>query len=297
MNRISEASFLLQSIRGSVPKGQQMDESYAKSFERATQLLAEIESQSSSEHEKENRSENGNCLAVTPYKVHYGPFRSNGGHDWKTTPSVQEKGWHVRSPFTQPRRGAFEFDNRNWKKPGNTNDGGNHLPRKLQFESCKDSNGGHNGKTACAPLVAVQCGVSIGPFTQPRRGAMELDGKNWKRAANANVAVNPLHRKLEFEDCKNPSFLPSRDSERTCLEDHQNVSLNTSGENKQNRDLCDMTTTDANRHEILTSTDPKAEDLPVYKGDKKSWADMAEEDEQEENMKEILDSVFWRSIF
>ncbi|KAJ8444110.1 hypothetical protein Cgig2_005791 [Carnegiea gigantea] len=297
MNRISEAKFLLQSIRSSVLKGHQMDESYAKSFERASQLLAEIESQSSSERKKENCFESGNCLAFTPYKMPNDPFNINEGHDWKATPTVQEKGGHLRSPFTQPRRGAFDSDDRHWEKAGNANKGWKRLARKLQFENRKYSNGGQKGNTACTPLLSAQCGGPRSPFTQPIRGAMELDGKNWKTAANTNEAVNPLHRKLQFENCTNLSFLYSRDSEWKCSETHQNLSLTTPVESKQNQDRCDITATDVNRHGSLTSTDLSTKDLPVYKGTKKSWADIAEEDEQEENMKEILDSVFWKSIF
>ncbi|KAA8519333.1 hypothetical protein F0562_013588 [Nyssa sinensis] len=45
MNRMTEAKFLLQTIRDSSEDGP-MDESYAKSFERAIQVLTELESQS-----------------------------------------------------------------------------------------------------------------------------------------------------------------------------------------------------------------------------------------------------------
>ncbi|XP_027931542.1 protein POLLENLESS 3 [Vigna unguiculata] len=49
MNKIKEAKFLLQAVR-TATKNRKMDESFAKSFERASQMLIEIETSSSSEN-------------------------------------------------------------------------------------------------------------------------------------------------------------------------------------------------------------------------------------------------------
>ncbi|KAI4297093.1 hypothetical protein L6164_037000 [Bauhinia variegata] len=57
MNRITEAKFLLQAVRASC-KNKKMDDSFNKSFERASQMLAEKESLSTDKHCKESFSQN-----------------------------------------------------------------------------------------------------------------------------------------------------------------------------------------------------------------------------------------------
>ncbi|XP_052201716.1 uncharacterized protein LOC127807718 [Diospyros lotus] len=52
MNKLTEAKFLLHTIRAS-SEGAQVDDSYGKSFERATQILAELESRSICEEEND----------------------------------------------------------------------------------------------------------------------------------------------------------------------------------------------------------------------------------------------------
>lgn len=128
MNRLIEAKFLLQVIRDSAAGGQ-MDESYAKSFYRASQLLAEMESHSvrssSQQEEKENHFEHASFLGFTPYRKTYGA--QNQVKNQKTTtytPLVRIHGLprspftQPRSPITQPRRGPMLLNRRlEFEKP------------------------------------------------------------------------------------------------------------------------------------------------------------------------------------
>ncbi|KDP34921.1 hypothetical protein JCGZ_09209 [Jatropha curcas] len=69
MNRIPEAKSLIQAVKASC-RGKQMDESYAKSFERAVEILAELESKSmlkpAEENQEDQRSSAARKLKVTP---------------------------------------------------------------------------------------------------------------------------------------------------------------------------------------------------------------------------------------
>lgn len=143
MNRLTEAKFLLQVIRASDSQGE-MDESYAKSFERAFELFTELETQqdksSSFEAEKENRCGNVKLLQKKPLRNSNTSVSDNQFDldDKKTyTPSVEGRGI-LKSPFTQPKR-SFCVDNGNWKKGTYRDEPVSCLPRRLQFENPADS--------------------------------------------------------------------------------------------------------------------------------------------------------------
>ncbi|KAK9714452.1 hypothetical protein RND81_06G095300 [Saponaria officinalis] len=102
-NCISEAKLLLQSIQVSAQAGK-MDDSYAKSYERASELLVELESQStpsfSIDNEENQCSNAGSSFTFSPYKT------IHDSSTWKTvrgTPPIPGRRF-LRSPLTQPRR-------------------------------------------------------------------------------------------------------------------------------------------------------------------------------------------------
>lgn len=89
MNKLNEAKFLLQSVRFSCGNGC-VDESYAKSYERASEILAEFESHKETEDLPEKRADFG------WRRNHCEPQQCYGN-----IPKV---------PFSQPRRGDHRKD-------------------------------------------------------------------------------------------------------------------------------------------------------------------------------------------
>ncbi|KAL9232887.1 hypothetical protein vseg_007949 [Gypsophila vaccaria] len=148
MNNITEAKFLLQSIRASTPAGK-MDDSYAKSYERASELLYEMESQStpsSSIDNKENHCANASSFTFTPYKIIHEPstWKCVGG-----TPPIPD-GRSLRSPVTQPR-----------KDPG--------YARYTSWQAT------HTSPNSDGKLL-------VSPFTQPRTESRLSDTEsNWRK--------------------------------------------------------------------------------------------------------------------
>ncbi|KAL2930474.1 Protein POLLENLESS 3 [Bienertia sinuspersici] len=137
-NRITEAKILLQVIQASCPKGQ-MDESYGKSFERASQLLAEIESQADkSSFASEQNYCCQNVAAFTPYRKlsddpldqkHQAYYSMDAKRTY--TPSNEVQGI-PKGPFTQPKIYPSLLDSR---KTTCKNGPVKCLPRRLQFEN------------------------------------------------------------------------------------------------------------------------------------------------------------------
>ncbi|XP_074272444.1 protein SULFUR DEFICIENCY-INDUCED 1 [Silene latifolia] len=147
MNNITEAKFLLQSIQSSAPEGK-MDETYAKAYERAVELLSEIESHPFDN--KENNSTNTSVFAFSPYKKDPFSWQSLGKtppipdrrqlkspmtqpkRDARWTPPIPA-GKFLVSPFTQPRTGSRLPDTDDWRKGPHRNEPISHFPRRLQF--------------------------------------------------------------------------------------------------------------------------------------------------------------------
>ncbi|KAI8001686.1 Protein POLLENLESS 3 [Camellia lanceoleosa] len=147
LNRMTEAKILLQSIRPSLIDGQ-LDESYARSFERATQMLTEIESREAPLLKKGSYSENCSNISFAdtlkkgshnenPYErtAEFGSKRTGGieiGSSYKKTygsPFLPARGI-PKVPFTQPRRAFWGDQRRDFL--GDDAVGG--FNRKLSFE-------------------------------------------------------------------------------------------------------------------------------------------------------------------
>ncbi|KAL4569831.1 hypothetical protein LXL04_025475 [Taraxacum kok-saghyz] len=93
-NQMTEAKFLLNSVRDSA-RGRQMDESYAKSYERGVQVMNELESWKRHEHDA--------CFSSFLIK---NKARDSMKEDEKTYPSPSPTWWAPTTPFTQPREKA-----------------------------------------------------------------------------------------------------------------------------------------------------------------------------------------------
>lgn len=134
MNKLTEAKFLLQTVRFS-SGNDPMDEPYAKSYERASEILAEFESQK--EMAPVNKMRPSSPLPPLPVKTNSGaftefPYEKRADFGWRRNHFEPKEAPHCcygnipRVPFTQPRRG----DHRKGHSKENGNRG---YCRKLSF--------------------------------------------------------------------------------------------------------------------------------------------------------------------
>ncbi|CAI0545519.1 unnamed protein product [Linum tenue] len=108
MNKLPEARALLQAVRASCVN-QPMEESYAKSFERAYQMLTEFESHQSSDEPPSASSslQTQPIAAATPPPQSFGILMNSGRH---RPGSSQKKNCYASTTpvlFSQPRRCLF----------------------------------------------------------------------------------------------------------------------------------------------------------------------------------------------
>ncbi|XP_073154197.1 protein POLLENLESS 3 [Henckelia pumila] len=149
MNKLTEAKFLLQATGISSDCGGPMDESFARSYERASQMLVELEAQGILEPVKRTdiclSLKNMNLGAFTEF-----PYEKRSDFDWKSN----HRGYNVsreeadcvlrpvygspfyngkipKVPFTQPRRCSLSSNNGNHQRNAKANNGG--FCRKLSF--------------------------------------------------------------------------------------------------------------------------------------------------------------------
>lgn len=173
-NKIVEAKFLLQVIRDSAPHGQ-MDESYAKSFERASFLLAETETQQAKswpEEEKENQNRGETNRRQVDYFTD-GVLLTEDSWNRTYTSPVPARRITRSTPFTRPNRCSSFLDHGNWKqgipnspysqphKSFDLFDSGNPkpepyrcVPRRLRFEHSWDCSDAHK-ESSPAPATKL----------------------------------------------------------------------------------------------------------------------------------------------
>uniref|UniRef100_A0A803KUJ1 Uncharacterized protein n=2 Tax=Chenopodium quinoa TaxID=63459 RepID=A0A803KUJ1_CHEQI len=268
MNRIAEAKFLLQVTRASAPEGL-MDESYAKSFERASDLLAEIENQpdeSSCEAEKENCYGNARFFAFSPHKKPYESVRNSNRRGSDNELDLKD-GARSRDSFATSNIGSSVYNT-------------------AAFDAS------FNCKRAYTPSVPAR-GIPKSPFTQPRK-SLSHDSRNWRKGTYSNEPVSCLPRRLQFENPADSGFQSTKDLRSEYSETDEKGTENTINmpiDSTPNRKVSDMTA-DVDRKEHLSVTKtygPENEgrdsysclwDFSSFKS-QKSWADMADEEEQE----------------
>ncbi|PIN24091.1 hypothetical protein CDL12_03176 [Handroanthus impetiginosus] len=110
LNKLTEAKFLLQAIRDSSVNGH-MDESYAKSFERATQMLVELEKECVLKPMK--WCEHHNKFVKKTNKGSFTEFPYEKRSDFKHRREYESPFCNARIPkvpFTQPRRSSSSFN-------------------------------------------------------------------------------------------------------------------------------------------------------------------------------------------
>ncbi|KAF3657861.1 protein POLLENLESS 3 [Capsicum chacoense] len=270
MNKITEARFLLQSIKASDRR--QMDESCTKSFERATQMLAELEShgaRNTKEQEEETQ------------EVRIGSSTSDG-HDRRRHERTHLPPFSASGPskhfFTQPRRFSCSLNDDKW----NTKDSVSPCSRRLLFEQTANNENvqsvvDHNfNKLTSADEMSKRASFVRG----------QVFSRSWENDANVESEcgdMQPLHCKwknntsgndgsdkisLELSNPPTESLADNNISARKFSED--------GGKDCRSPSLRDMVTF-TNEH-LGGSANLKPLDLAASKS-KKSWADMVEEDE------------------
>ncbi|XP_009624596.1 protein POLLENLESS 3-like [Nicotiana tomentosiformis] len=260
MNKITEAKFLIQSIKASDRR--QMDDSCIKSLERATQMLAELESHgtwNSKEHEKM-----------------LGSSTSDGHNRWgnkSTYPSPFSASGHPKDFFTQPRRFSCSLNDGSWFKKDTVNA----CSRRLLFEQTTNNEN--------VQSVANHNFNNLISADEMSKGASLVRGQEFSKSSRngANMKsesdLQPLCYKQKQNFPENDGSEKISPAESSADNSSARKFSEDGGKDCQSstftfRDV--VTLTDTTEH--LESTNMKPLDLATCKS-KKSWADMVEEDE------------------
>ncbi|XP_027185715.1 uncharacterized protein LOC113783707 [Coffea eugenioides] len=201
LNKTAEAKFLLQSVRASCIN-EQMDESYGKSFERATQILEDLEKQSSV---RTMAWEEGICgEAQTPFPS--GVRRdviglsgdSNGGQS-----DHPGGGMSQGSSFLHQNK-MMSVDNEMKGRAGfwNYKESDLSFPRAGYGGNKRNENQLSNGQLKMYTSPVSLAGHPKDLFTQPRKCLWSSNGDQ-KRGRLAEEAAGGCNRKLSFEQHKN----------------------------------------------------------------------------------------------
>lgn len=284
MNRMTEAKLLLQTVRDSCGN-REMDESYAKAYERAMESLTRLESRQGEKLIASAEERQVNVPAP------FSPFKSRG----------------PEGCFTQnggPKRRFIELSNANRGNSAGHNNWFQSSPqysygdkwKKATFGSQSNFKWGSNGtrkesfmfnkEDVSSPIPNEATSEVL--LTQPRRCTWSFDKEEKKKAV-----VHDVHRKLIFGQVNAESF-PKSSNAINCIEATQAPSDVDDGVKKPNSDTTDsVKSTEAVEliagdsevnHEIQSqSKSPRGtdyQDFFTWTG-KKSWADIAEEEEQD----------------
>ncbi|KAG8385200.1 hypothetical protein BUALT_Bualt03G0017100 [Buddleja alternifolia] len=270
MNKLTEAKFLLQTIKFSSDNGR-IDESHVKSFERASEMLAELESQrvlnlmKQTEHNNEPRIARG---FVDVNKMNKGaftefPYEKRSDFGWSKNHyqlNMGQKAYSARKrtyesplcnrsipkvPFTQPRRCSQSSNNAENAYGG--------YCRKLSFEPYTDSENGQ-------PLV-------------------DRNVNHYSTASNTNLGKDCLYAAGDWRE----NSLDSLDGGK--IETIQLLECNEQIFDRDSDQICKFTAEVNMGPSDVENVNPEAGWRTTCekstRGHKTSWADMAEEDEQE----------------
>nr|GMD52631.1 protein POLLENLESS 3-like [Ipomoea batatas] len=276
MNKIAEAKFLLQSIRASSDY-REMDDSCHKSLERAMEMLTEFESQngsmvaggeickgrtsSTSTLDVESDSKGGTVVRLSTVdklkRDSVSCWRKYGGGHLESSPGG--------GPFTQPRRCAAawsSFNNNGHQKKG----GWSRTSRKLSFES--------NNNTTCIFL----------PPPSTNEKLLRSDLGHWKNF-NVMKTQSTLPKMIHDEKWRRDYYSLQNDKKKfmesisfALEEESPTVDFSSAPHFlTQNSELLDTT-----QHLNLIGTEKSANNEKQQS--KKSWADMVEEEDEQEDM-------------
>ena len=219
-NKIVEAKFLLQVIRDSAPHGQ-MDESYAKSFDRASLLLAETETQQAKswpEEEKENQNRGESNRRQVDYFTD-GVLLTEDSWNRTYTSPVPARRITRSTPFTQPNRCSSFLHHGNWKQgipnspfsqPHKSFDlvnSGNPkpepyrcVPRRLRFEHSWDCSDAHKESSPAPATKLSHSKLSASESGVNEQCLHRKDGKEGKKSWADMVEEDEQQKLHDFDE-------------------------------------------------------------------------------------------------
>lgn len=285
MNRMTEAKLLLQTVRDSCGN-REIDESYAKAYERAMETLTRLESQQAEKLIASAEERHGNIPApFSPFKCRgpEGCFTQNGGpkrrfvelSDANRVNSPGHKNWFQSSP-------QYSYGDK-WNKATF----GSQSNVKWGSKGTSRESFMFNKEDVASPLPGEATSEVL--LTQPRRCTWSFGNKETKDAA-----VHDVNRKLIFGQVNAENYPMESSTAANCIKATEAPSDVNDGIKKPNSDTTDsVKSTEAVEmiggdsevnHEIQSqSKSPRGtdyQDFFTWTG-KKSWADIAEEEEQD----------------
>ncbi|KAK4837652.1 hypothetical protein QYF36_007295 [Acer negundo] len=214
MNKMTEAKFLLQAVRSSAGN-RPMDISYAKSYERAFQMLTELEASNSKENRASLPGIGVSCahqkayaspvLLTQPRRPSSGPDNMEQRRDrWRNdaTGNSSDRKLHSKAvPFTQPRRPfthGFNFGDQTRGKWGEEKVVGR-LVRKLSFDQ---------------PVTIENMQGRALQKQKPKASLPSLTSEDWKRQSWRDVIELKDEAVVVQSAASQP--LVNRDRKSTC---------------------------------------------------------------------------------
>ncbi|GAB2301440.1 hypothetical protein Dimus_035463 [Dionaea muscipula] len=251
MNKVMEAKLVLHAIKSSVGD-RPLDESCTKSFERASQLLAEVESRSFGK-DKENVNQNQGLLAVADKGRTYTPPVVV---PWRTEPRT--------AFFTQPKttdRNGVHADKSSISGPN----------RKLQFDD--------DPPLVFANVQARSYSYDVGrvnvrSMQKPAELTSVCKSKDQDKASSAHQAHAIINEVAEEFHINNKPW------KRQSWNNHEPQDSTVDPSSKEDvlkGDFC-MTGEEAGKTKTALMVVQEQDRRPICKS-KKSWADMVEEEE------------------
>ncbi|KAL8108489.1 hypothetical protein AgCh_024800 [Apium graveolens] len=286
MYRLTEAKLLLQTVRDSCGDGE-MDESYAKAYERAMETLTRLESRQAEKLIASAEERHVNIPApFSPFQCRgpEGCFTPNGGpnrrfvelSDANRVNSPGHTNWFQSSP-------QYSYGDK-WKK---ATFGSQSNVKWGSKGTSRESFMFNNKEDVASPLPSEATSEVL--LTQPRRCPWSLGNKEKK-----DTVVHDVNRKLIFGQVNAESCPLESSNAASHIKATQAPSDVDDGVKKPNSDTTDsVKSTEAVEtiagdsevnHEIQSqSKSPRGtdyQDFFIWTG-KKSWADIAEEEEQD----------------
>ncbi|KAK2651916.1 hypothetical protein Ddye_011772 [Dipteronia dyeriana] len=318
MNKMTEAKFLLQAVRSSAGN-RPMDISYAKSYERAFQMLTELEASNSKENRASLPGIGVSCahqkayvspvLLTQPRRPSSGPDNMEERRDrWRNdaTGNSSDRKLHSEAvPFTQPRRPftrGFNFRDQTRGKWGEEKVVGS-LVRKLSFDQPVTTEASLPSLTSedwkrrpWRDVIELKDEVVVmQPASQPivnrdRKstcwgnddGFVQMEtGALVEQIVDGNGLRNPWKYGNDWR-----KSAPKESNSSTMLPTCQTMVIdNIAGVLKASvGDKLDSL------HQTIAETLKSGHDCSTASKDKKSWADIVEEEEEEEKEQELLSS-------
>ncbi|MED6160031.1 hypothetical protein PIB30_047648 [Stylosanthes scabra] len=250
MNKITEAKFLLQAVT-TATKNRKMDDSFVKSYERATQMLSEMETMSSSSSSVRN---------VSQCSPQNGPV-----DEPKKAPNIGNlcgRNWDVAKSRTENWSSTSEVEASN--------------ARRRLYESPSD------------PAKRDQ---KVPPYNKPKRCSWGFSNNGYQREAWGDAHSD--HR--SSFGSSNDLSAPSNGKWRTGTLENRPADGSNRSSKLSESPLVDLNGNSANitgksQSEISSTAEKSVTNVKTI--EKKSWADIAEEEEENEEQDDLFSGAY-----